>query len=73
MTMTFELQDSLRSEQLRSLGEFANTYVMHKFRLDDKAKLLHVDYDASRLRETQIENILRHARIPVLRRVPSAT
>ena len=73
MTMTFELQNGLRAEQLRALGEFANTYGMHKFRLDEKANHLHIDFDASRLRETQIENILRQARIPVLRRIPTTT
>lgn len=69
MTVTYELQSRLKPEQFRALGEFSNTYGIHKFRYDEERNLLHMDYDASRLRETEVENVLRQARIPVLRRV----
>ena len=72
MTVTYELQEGLRAEQFRALGQFANTYGLQKFRFDEKTNLLHFDYDASRLRETVVEHVLREARIPVLRRVPNA-
>jgi len=72
MTMSFELQDRLKPEQLRALGAFANTYGLHKFSYDEQKKLLNVDYDASRLREAVVESVLRHARIPILRRVTPA-
>lgn len=72
MTVTYELQDKLRPEQYRALGQFANTYGLQKFRFDEKTNLLHFDYDASRLRDTVLEHVLREARIPVLRRVPNA-
>jgi len=69
MTISYELQDRLKPEQFQALGRFANTYGLQKFRLDEKLNRLHFDYDASRLRETVVENVLRQARIPVLRRV----
>lgn len=69
MTVTYELQNPLRAEDFRALGNFANTYGLQNFRYDEKAKHLHFDYDASRLRETVVEHVLREARIPVLRRV----
>jgi hypothetical protein len=69
MTISYELQDKLKPEQFQALGRFANTYGLQKFRLDEKLNRLHFDYDASRLRETVVENVLRQARIPVLRRV----
>lgn len=72
MTVTYELQGRLKPEQFRTLGEFANTYGLQKFRFDDKTNRLHFDYDASRLRETVVEHILRQAKIPVLRRVEQA-
>jgi hypothetical protein len=72
MTVTYELQDGLQPEQFRALGNFANTYGLQKFRFDEKTNLLHFDYDASRLRETVVEHVLREAQIPVLRRVPNA-
>ncbi len=72
MTVTYELQDRLKPEQFRALGQFANTYGLQKFRFDEKTNRLHFDYDASRLRETVVEHGLRDARIPVLRKVPQA-
>jgi len=72
MTVTYELQSGLKPEQFRALGQFANTYGLQKFRFDEKTKHLHFDYDASRLRETVVEHVLRAAKIPVLRRVPQA-
>jgi len=72
MTVTYELQGRLETEQFRALGQFANTYGLQKFRFDEKTNRLHFDYDASRLRETVVEHVLRAARIPVLRRVAEA-
>jgi hypothetical protein len=72
MTVTYELQNPLRTEQFRDLGKFANTYGLHDFRYDEKTKYLQFDYDASRLRESVVEHVLRQTRIPVLRRVPPA-
>ena len=69
MTATYELQRPLKPEQLRALGQFANTYGLHRVRVDEAKNLLHLDYDASRLREEVVENVLRRERIPVLRRV----
>jgi hypothetical protein len=69
MTVTYELQTPLKPEHFRALGEFANTYGIHKFRYDEERNQLHMDYDASRLRETVVEHVLRQARIPVFRKV----
>lgn len=69
MTVAYELQGKLNPEQFQALGRFANTYGLQRFRFDEKLNRLHFDYDASRLRETVVEHVLRQARIPVLRRV----
>jgi hypothetical protein len=69
MTVTYELQERLKPEQFRALGEFANTYGLRGFRLDEKKNYLHIDYDASRLQNNIVEHVLRHARIPVLRKL----
>ena len=66
---TFELQAPLSTEQMRKLGEFSNTYGLRRFRVDEAKKLLTFDYDASRLREAQVEHVLGLAGIRVLRRV----
>jgi hypothetical protein len=65
---TYELQSPLSEEQLRNLGMFANTYGLRRFRINDKNHLS-FEYDASRLRNTEVEHVLRQARIAVLRKV----
>jgi hypothetical protein len=74
MEITYELQSRLQPEQLQALGSFANTYGLRRFRVDEMANRLSFEYDASRLKETEVEHVLRQANIPVLRRVePSGT
>ncbi len=67
--ITYELQSPLMLEQLRALGEFANTYGLRRFRVDEAKRRITVEYDASRLKETEVATVLRRARIPVVRRV----
>ncbi len=68
------MQSPLNSEQLRELGKFANTYGLRRFRVDEKTNRLSFEYDASRLKETEVAHVLRQARIPVTGRVePVAT
>ena len=37
--ITYELQAPLNQEQLQSLGSFANTYGLRKFRVDDARRV----------------------------------
>jgi hypothetical protein len=67
--ITYELQSPLTEDQLRHLGQFANTYGLRSFRLDESKKQLSFEYDASRLRETQVAHVLGQARIAVAGRV----
>jgi hypothetical protein len=67
--VTYELQSPLSQEQLRRLGEFANTYGLRRFHVDEAKNQLSFEYDASRLRETQVEHVLGHAGIAVTRKV----
>jgi hypothetical protein len=65
--ITFELQSPLSLEQLGRLGEFANTYGLRRFRVDEQKNHLTFEYDASRLRETQVAHVLAQASIPATR------
>ena len=67
--ITYELQSPLTQEQLRRLGEFSNTYGLRRFRVDETKKRLSFEYDASRLRDTQVAHVLGQASIAVTRRV----
>ncbi len=70
--ITYELQSPLTDDQLRRLGEFSNTYGLRRVRFDEDKKHLSFEYDASRLRETQVEHVLAHATIAVARQVTEA-
>jgi hypothetical protein len=67
--VTYELQQPPTDEQLTDLGLFANTYGLRSFHYDEVKKLLSFDYDASRLRETQVEHVLGQAKIAIARRI----
>jgi hypothetical protein len=69
---TYELQTPLTTEQLVSLGEFSNTYGLRRFRVDEAKNHLSFEYDASRLKETQVIHVLRQAKIAVIRKVTAA-
>ena len=69
MTVTYEL-NGLSPDQFRALGSFANTYGLQRFHFDEKTNRLQFEYDASRLKETVLEHVLREcADISVLRRM----
>lgn len=65
----FRLQSKLTAEQMSRLAEFANTYGLRRFDVTEDGNVLQFEYDASRLRPTQVEHVLRMASIPVLERV----
>jgi hypothetical protein len=65
---TYELQSPLNEEQLRRLGTFANTYGLRRFRVDEKNRLS-FEYDASRLRDTEVVHVLHQLNIPATRKV----
>ena len=67
--ITYELQSPLTQEQLTKLGAFSNTYGLRRFHFDESKKHLSFEYDASRLRETQVEHVLGQATIAVTRKV----
>ena len=57
LEVRYVLAAPLSNTQLAQLGEFANTYGLRKFRLNDAKTELSFEYDASRLRETQVERL----------------
>lgn len=69
LEITYQLQSPLSLDQLNQLGEFANTYGLRRFRVDEQKNQLTFEYDASRLRETQVAHVLGQAGIAVVRRV----
>jgi hypothetical protein len=69
LEITYELQSPLNMQQLERLGEFANTYGLRKFHVDEQKNQITVEYDASRLRDTQVAHVLGQAGIAVVRKI----
>jgi hypothetical protein len=65
---TYELQSPLTETQLRALGTFANTYGLRRFRVDEKNRLS-FEYDASRLRDTEVIHVLHQLNIAATKKV----
>jgi len=65
--ITYNLHSSLSNEQLTRLGEFSNTYGLRKIRVDEQKNQISLEYDASRLRETQVAHVLGMAGISLSR------
>jgi hypothetical protein len=72
LEITYGLHSPLTHEQLQRLGEFANLYGLRRFHVDDSGKTLTFEYDASRLRETQVAHALGQAGIPIVLQSGSA-
>jgi hypothetical protein len=70
--ITFELQSPLTAKQMADLGEFANTYGLRRFRHDEGTSTITFEYDASRLRQSQVVHALAGANIAVTRIVPQS-
>ena len=63
--LTYRLQVPLRPEQFRALGTLANAYGLRRFRVNEQLQQISIEYDASRLRESQVARILRQSGIAV--------
>jgi len=67
--VTYDLPAPLKPEQLRALGLFANTYGLRRVRVNEQTNQICVEYDGSRLTETEVARVLGKARILASRRV----
>jgi len=69
MEIRYALQSPLSHEQLHSLSEFANTYGLRRFKVNDARTELSFEYDASRLRETEVAHALGVRKIAVVKKL----
>jgi hypothetical protein len=66
--VTYDLTAPLRPEQLRTLGQFANTYGLRRIHVNEQTNQIRIEYDGSRLTETEVAHVLGKARIPAMKR-----
>jgi hypothetical protein len=67
--VTYQLQAPLREEQLLALSQFANLYGLRRFRVDSERNQISLEYDGSRLKESEVAQALQRAKIAVAVRV----
>ncbi|MGB6198644.1 MAG: hypothetical protein WA871_10400 [Candidatus Acidiferrales bacterium] len=67
--VTYQLQEPLADAQMLALGSFANTYGLRRFRASDDRRHLTFEYDASRLKPTEVVHVLSLAKIAIIGRV----
>ncbi|MFQ5662966.1 MAG: hypothetical protein ACE5HL_03955 [Terriglobia bacterium] len=55
--------------QMERMGELPGTYGIRRIRLDETNCLVQIEYDASRLTETEVVHCFRRAGIPLTEKV----
>jgi sulfite reductase beta subunit-like hemoprotein len=72
MTMVevcYRLPGKLTLAQMRKLGELSAVYGLRRIRVDEDRQEIQVEFDASRLKESEAVNLLRQAGIPLAEKV----
>lgn len=61
LEVRYHYQADLRAAEMRALNAIREVYGIRKIVLDEKQKMVRVEYDASRLKEAAIAGLLRRA------------
>jgi len=70
LEVNYRYRGPLSPAQLKRLGELAGQYGLRRIRLDEKLSVARIEFDASRLKESEVLHWVRRAGIPLLERVP---
>ena len=66
LEVTYDLESPLKPEQLRTIGALANFYGLRRYHVNEQLQQIRIEFDASRLPETRLVQLLRNANIPVV-------
>jgi hypothetical protein len=69
LEVNYRYRGPLSAEQLKRLGELPGHYGIRRIRLDEGHAIARIEFDASRLKESEIVHWVRRAGIPLLERV----
>ena len=72
LEVCYRYPGKLTAAQLRRLGELTGVYGLRRIRVEEDRNLIHVEFDASRLKETEALRVLRGAGIPLSEKVEIA-
>lgn len=65
----YRYRGPLSPAQLKRLGELSGHYGIRRLRLDEERSIARIEFDASRLKESEVVHWVRRAGIPLLERV----
>lgn len=65
----FRYDGPLREAEMRALGTMREVYGIRALRLDEKNKTVRVEFDATRLNESNVESLLRRAGLDLTEKV----
>ncbi|MGH9804912.1 MAG: hypothetical protein ACRD4D_07045 [Candidatus Acidiferrales bacterium] len=69
LEVNYRYRGPLGAAQLKRLGELAGHYGIRRIRLDEERSMARIEFDASRLKESEVVHWVRRAGIPLLERV----
>ncbi|MGH8459373.1 MAG: hypothetical protein ACRESV_08480 [Nevskiales bacterium] len=69
LEVNYRYRGPLSTAQLRRLGELAGHYGIRRVRLDEARAMACIEFDASRLKESEAVHWVRRAGLPLLERV----
>jgi len=69
LEVSYRYEGPLTLEQMRKLGDLTGHYGIRRIRLDEPSQMARIEFDASRLKETEVVHWIRRAGIPLKERV----
>lgn len=69
LEVSYRYRGPLGAAQLKRLGELTGHYGIRRIRLDEEGAVARIEFDASRLKESEVVHWVRRAGIPLLERV----
>jgi hypothetical protein len=72
LEVAYHYAGPLTLEQMKRIGELAGRYGIRRIRLDEARQVARIEFDASRLKETEVVHWVRRAGIPLTERAESS-
>lgn len=73
LEVVYRVAQPLSAAQMKLLGDLPGHYGIRRLRLEEGKGLLRIEYDASRLKETEVVHWVRGAGIPLTERVEASS
>lgn len=65
LEVVYRYSGTLTPAQMRRLGELTGVYGLQRLRVEESKQEIRIEFDASRLKETEVVHLVRLAGIPV--------